>query len=67
MKIMDAPSLAPYTAQGEGWDEGLKILSLTLLKKSGEFIRSLAKVSFYLIIELAKTLLNVALGCLNFD
>ena len=32
---MDAPSLAPYTAQGEGWDEGLKILSLTLLKKSG--------------------------------
>ena len=56
MKIMDAPSLAPYTAQGEGWDEGLKILSLTLLKKSGEFIRSLAKVSFYLIFELAKTL-----------
>lgn len=35
---MDAPSLAPYTAQGEGWGEGLKILSLTLLKKSGEFI-----------------------------
>ena len=29
--------------------------------------RPLAKVSFYLIFELAKTLLNVALGCLNFD
>jgi hypothetical protein len=31
-----SPSLAPYTAQGEGWDEGLFNLSLTLsLKERG--------------------------------
>ena len=30
--IMDTPSLAPYTAQGEGWDEG-EILRISLIYK----------------------------------
>ena len=45
----------------------LKSFPVRSIKPIKEKNRPLAKVSFYLIFELAKTLLNVALGCLNFD
>ncbi len=32
VKVMDTPSLAPYTAQGEGWDEGYTSSQTVLLK-----------------------------------